>query len=70
MAMGHQGDRQGDLMMTWAELPRSPGHAFYDRVQGILVEAEEVGGGDHARAYLGRGGVCGSVLGTWWLRAF
>jgi transposase len=23
----------------WAELPRSPGHAFYDRLQAILVEA-------------------------------
>ena len=40
MAMGRQGDRQGDLMMTWAEVPRSPGHVFYDRVQSVLVEAD------------------------------
>jgi transposase len=26
-------------MVGWAELPRSPGHAFYDRLQAILVEA-------------------------------
>jgi hypothetical protein len=37
--MGRQGDRQGDLMMSCAEVPCSPGHALYDRVQGILVEA-------------------------------
>jgi len=23
----------------WAELPRSPGHAFYDRLQAVLIEA-------------------------------
>ena len=40
MAMGRQGDRQGELMVTWAELPRSPGHAFYDRLQDILDEAK------------------------------
>src|SRR5919199_272203 len=39
MAMGRQTDRQGDLMVTWSELPRSPGHAFYDRLQQVLVEA-------------------------------
>ena len=32
MAMGREGDRQGDLMVTWAEMPRSPGHVFYDRL--------------------------------------
>ena len=26
-------------MVGWAELPRSPGHAFYDRLQAILIEA-------------------------------
>jgi transposase len=26
-------------MIGWAELPRSPGHAFYDRLQAVLVEA-------------------------------
>jgi transposase len=39
MAMGRSGAVQGDLMATWAELPRSPGHAFYDRLQSVLGEA-------------------------------
>src|SRR5689334_3963000 len=39
MALGRQGARQADLMIGWAELPRSPGHAFYDRLQAILVGA-------------------------------
>src|SRR3954470_22179228 len=39
MALGRQGGRQADLMVGWAELPRSPGHAFYDRLQAVLVEA-------------------------------
>jgi transposase len=39
MALGRQGDRQGDLVVTWREMPRSPGHAFYDRLQGVLIEA-------------------------------
>src|ERR671928_1703529 len=39
MAMGRQTDRQGDLIMAWSELPRSPGHVFYDRLQQVLVDA-------------------------------
>src|SRR3954452_15888387 len=39
MALGRPGARQADLMTGWAELPRSPGHAFYDRLQAVLVEA-------------------------------
>ena len=39
MALGRQGERQSDLMVGWAELPRSRGHAFYDRLQSVLVEA-------------------------------
>jgi transposase len=39
MALGRQGERQTDLVVSWAELPRSPGHAFYDRLQAVLVEA-------------------------------
>src|SRR3954463_12953486 len=39
MALGRQGERQADLMLSWAELPRSPGHAFYDRLQGVLIAA-------------------------------
>jgi transposase len=36
MAMGREGDRQGELMVSWAEMPRSPGHVFYDRLQEVL----------------------------------
>jgi transposase len=39
MALGRQKDRQAELMVGWAELPRSPGRAFYDRLQAVLVEA-------------------------------
>ena len=38
MAMGRQVDRQGDLMVTWTDLPRSPGHVFYDRLQQVLLD--------------------------------
>ena len=37
MAMGREGDRQGDLIVTWAEVPRSPGHVFYERLQDVLI---------------------------------
>jgi transposase len=39
MALGRQGERQTELMVGWAELPRSPGHVFYDRLQSVLLEA-------------------------------
>ncbi len=39
MALGRQKGEQSELMIGWAELPRSPGHAFYDRLQTVLVEA-------------------------------
>src|SRR3712207_5558820 len=39
MALGRQGKRQTALMIGWAELPRSPGHAFYDRLQAVLIKA-------------------------------
>ena len=38
MALGRQGETQGELMVGWAEMPRSPGHAFYDRLQEVLTE--------------------------------
>ena len=38
MSMGQQKDRQGDLMVSWSEMPRSPGHVFYDRLQSVLIE--------------------------------
>ncbi len=37
MSMGEQKDRQGDLMVSWSEMPRSPGHVFYDRLQSVLI---------------------------------
>jgi transposase len=39
MAMGRETEVQGDLLVTWSEMPRSPGHAFYDRLQNLLIEA-------------------------------
>ena len=58
MALGRQGGRQAELMVGWAELPRSPGHAFYDRLQAILIEAEFDRFAEHACApyYAGRRG--------------
>ena len=38
MAMGQQKDRQGDFMVSWSEMPRSPGHVFYDRLQSVLIK--------------------------------
>ncbi len=40
MALGRQGEQQGELMVTWAEMPRSPGHVFYDRLQRVLIAAD------------------------------
>ena len=40
MALGRHKDRQSELLVTWAEMPRSPGHAFYDRLQAELHSAE------------------------------
>lgn len=39
MAMKRDGESQPDLIVSWADVPRSPGHAFYDRLQGLLVGA-------------------------------
>ena len=39
MVMRREGEVQGDLVVTWAEMPRSPGHAFYDKLQKLLNEA-------------------------------
>src|ERR1700730_12588397 len=39
MAMRREAGVQDDLVATWAEIPRSPGHAFYDRLQTLLTEA-------------------------------
>jgi hypothetical protein len=37
MAMGRQRARQGSMMVTWDELPKSPGHVFYDPLQAVLI---------------------------------
>ena len=39
MALGRQRDRQAEMLVTWSEQPRSPGHVFYDRLQAILIAA-------------------------------
>jgi transposase len=39
MALGRHKGRQSELLVTWAEMPRSPGHAFYDRLQAELQSA-------------------------------
>ena len=39
MALGRQRDRQSELLVSWSEMPRSPGHVFYDRLQAELVAA-------------------------------
>ena len=39
MAMKRDGESQPDLIVSWADVPRSPGHAFYDKLQRLLVDA-------------------------------
>src|SRR5437868_843644 len=39
MAMKRDGESQPDLIVSWADVPRSPGHAFYDKLQKVLVDA-------------------------------
>ena len=58
MALGRQGEQQADLMVGWAELPRSPGHAFYDRLQAVLAQAGFDGFAEAqcARHYAGKQG--------------
>ena len=36
MGLGKQGDRQGRMWISCGEIPRSHGHAFYDRLQAVL----------------------------------
>jgi transposase len=40
MALGRQQARQAEMLVTWAELPRSPGHAFYDKLQSVLTASD------------------------------
>src|SRR3954452_19081149 len=52
MALGRQRERQPDMMVSWAEMPRSPGHAFYDRLQAELIKASFDGFVESLRARL------------------
>jgi transposase len=36
MGLGRQAEQQGKMYLAWDEIPRSRGHAFYDRLQQIL----------------------------------
>jgi transposase len=40
MALGRQRERQADMLVLWAELPCSPGHAFYDKLQTVLIASD------------------------------
>lgn len=41
MALGRRRtSHQGELFLTSADLPQSPGHAFYDRLNALLAEAD------------------------------
>jgi hypothetical protein len=39
MSLGRQRERQADMLVSWAEMPRSPGHVFYDKLQAVLIAA-------------------------------
>ena len=67
MALGRQGGRQSELLVTWAEMPRSPGHAFYDRLQAELLSAGFDGfvEGQCAPYYAARQGRPGLALAKW-----
>jgi len=39
MTMGRETEAQGDLVVGWAELPRSRGHAFNDELHKALLDA-------------------------------
>ena len=40
MSLGRQRERQADMLVSWAEIPRSPGHVFYDKLQAMLIAAD------------------------------
>jgi transposase len=39
MAMGRQGPRPAEMLLSGDELPRSPGHVFYECLEGVLRDA-------------------------------
>jgi transposase len=40
MALGRQRAQQADMLVSWSEIPRSPGHIFYDKLQAVLIAAD------------------------------
>src|SRR5436305_10487502 len=40
MALGRQRERQSDILVSGAKLPRSPGHAFYDKLETVLIASD------------------------------
>ncbi len=38
-AVGQHRDWQSEMLVTWAEMPRSSGHVFCDRLQSELIAA-------------------------------
>ena len=40
MALGRQRERQTEMLVSWSEMARSPGHAFYDKLQAVLMASE------------------------------
>ena len=40
MGIGQQKEQQGKMFLYYDEMPRSPGHVFYDRLQDILHKAK------------------------------
>ena len=39
MAIEQRRPRQGEMPVRWDELSKSPGHAFHDRLQAVLIAA-------------------------------
>jgi transposase len=64
MAMKRDGESQPDFIVSLADVPRSLGQAFYDKLQKLLVQA-----GFHrfvegaARPVMRRG--CGAIGAAW-----
>jgi transposase len=40
MALGRQRERQMHMLVSWAKMPRSPGHTFYDNLQAVLIASD------------------------------
>ena len=59
MAMGRSEVVQDDLIATWAEMPRSPGHAFDDPLQDLLRDS---------KTYASLKGLAGRITRRGWAR--